>query len=378
MGSREDYPSGLSTVNALFKVGDSHVNLWIHMGIRDVASRNSIISGRRRRPQRIPDINTTADFERKWTLLGAESYPTVICDLEALVGLGPLGPIQKLISGGYDNTMKVWKLYNGMGKIDCPSCRVQVRSSCMILSRMKNIGHAVLIKSRLKTGYEFDQLLVLDVEEIVMDDPRVVPSEAFFIGQSVRSNILDVNSETEITEIKPFELKLKLGIGFHGRVHITEVCDENVIENPFGNLRIGQTVFGRIVAKANKSENNGKNHQWEQNSGFPLDNGDMNCLDDASGLAVIFVMSVVIPPNISAFYFSASLIEFLEGAWIPKALQSTHVGMDDKSNNREMVNSGLEIPNADAAHANAFHASVDVDMSGASAEDQTEQIGPFF
>ncbi|KAL6323855.1 hypothetical protein AAG906_005851 [Vitis piasezkii] len=30
-----------------------------------------------------------------------------------------------------------------------------------------------------------------------MDDPRVVPSEAFFIGQSVRSNILDVNSETE-------------------------------------------------------------------------------------------------------------------------------------------------------------------------------------
>ena len=52
--------------------------------------------------------------------------------------------------------------------------------------------------------------------------------------------------------------------------------------------------------------------------------------------------------------------------------------MDDKSNNREMVNSGLEIPNADAAHANAFHASVDVDMSGASAEDQTEQIGPFF
>ena len=79
--------------------------------------------------------------------------------------------------------------------------------------------------------------------------------------------------QAEITEIKPFELKLKLGIGFHGRVHITEVCDENVIENPFGNLRIGQTVFGRIVAKANKSENNGKNHQWEQNSGFPLDNG---------------------------------------------------------------------------------------------------------
>lgn len=69
--------------------------------------------------------------------------------------------------------------------------------------------------------------------------------------------------QAEITEIKPLELRLKFGIGFHGRVHITEVCDENVIENPFSNFRIGQTVSARIVAKANKSENNGKNHQWE-------------------------------------------------------------------------------------------------------------------
>ncbi|RVW22164.1 rRNA biogenesis protein RRP5 [Vitis vinifera] len=133
-------------------------------------------------------------------------------------------------------------------------------------------GHAALMKSTLKPGYEFDQLLVLDVEgnnfilsakyslinsaqqlpldltqihpnsvvhmsvefywfqaleficlnqgyicniietgcfvrflgrltgfsprNKVMDDQRAVPSEAFFIGQSVRSNILDVNSET--------------------------------------------------------------------------------------------------------------------------------------------------------------------------------------
>ena len=51
-----------------------------------------------------------------------------------------LAPIQKLVSGSCDNTVKVWKLYNGMGKIDCSSCRVQVKNSCMILSRMKNIG----------------------------------------------------------------------------------------------------------------------------------------------------------------------------------------------------------------------------------------------
>ena len=59
--------------------------------------------------------------------------------------------------------------------------------------------------------------------------------------------------QAEITEIKPLELRLKFGIGFHGRVHIIEVCDENVIENPFSNFRIGQTVSARIVAKANKS-----------------------------------------------------------------------------------------------------------------------------
>ena len=69
--------------------------------------------------------------------------------------------------------------------------------------------------------------------------------------------------QLEITEIKPLELRLKFGIGFHGKVHIIEVCDENVIENPFSNFRIGQTVSARIVAKANKSVNNGKNHQWE-------------------------------------------------------------------------------------------------------------------
>ena len=42
-----------------------------------------------------------------------------------------------------------------------------------------------------------------------------------------------------------------------------QVSDENVIENPFSNFRIGQTLSARIMAKANKSENNSKHHQWE-------------------------------------------------------------------------------------------------------------------
>ncbi|XP_021741791.1 protein transport protein SEC13 homolog B-like [Chenopodium quinoa] len=37
----------------------------------------------------------------------------------ALVGSGLLEPVHKLVSGGCDNTVKVWKLYNGTWKMDC-------------------------------------------------------------------------------------------------------------------------------------------------------------------------------------------------------------------------------------------------------------------
>ncbi|KAI3843145.1 hypothetical protein MKW92_049484, partial [Papaver armeniacum] len=37
----------------------------------------------------------------------------------ALVGSAALDPVQKLVSGGCDNTVKVWKLYNGTWKMDC-------------------------------------------------------------------------------------------------------------------------------------------------------------------------------------------------------------------------------------------------------------------
>lgn len=37
----------------------------------------------------------------------------------ALVGSSILDPVQKLASGGFDNTVKVWKLDNGNWKIDC-------------------------------------------------------------------------------------------------------------------------------------------------------------------------------------------------------------------------------------------------------------------
>ncbi|XP_021893902.1 rRNA biogenesis protein RRP5 isoform X2 [Carica papaya] len=68
--------------------------------------------------------------------------------------------------------------------------------------------------------------------------------------------------QAEIIEIKPLELRVKFGIGFHGRVHITEVNDSNDSEEPFSDFRIGQTVTARIVAKAKRSDNK-RGCRWE-------------------------------------------------------------------------------------------------------------------
>ncbi|GMJ14782.1 Ribosomal RNA Processing 5 [Hibiscus trionum] len=62
----------------------------------------------------------------------------------------------------------------------------------------------------------------------------------------------------EVTEIMPLELRLKFGIGFRGRVHITEVNDDNLLEKPFGNFKVGQTITARVVGKANQ-----KGHLWD-------------------------------------------------------------------------------------------------------------------
>ncbi|XP_062112321.1 rRNA biogenesis protein RRP5 isoform X2 [Humulus lupulus] len=69
--------------------------------------------------------------------------------------------------------------------------------------------------------------------------------------------------QAEITEIRLLELRLKFGIGFYGRVHITEVNDDNVSENPFSNFRVGQTVNARIVGKANNSDSKKNNCQFD-------------------------------------------------------------------------------------------------------------------
>ncbi|PIN20215.1 rRNA processing protein Rrp5 [Handroanthus impetiginosus] len=80
-----------------------------------------------------------------------------------------------------------------------------------------------------------------------------------------RKSGYDVGSliEAEITEIKPLELRVKFGSGFHGRIHVTEATDDNSVESPFSNYRIGQTLTARIVSKGNKPENVRGIYGWE-------------------------------------------------------------------------------------------------------------------
>ncbi|KAL0338043.1 UNVERIFIED_CONTAM: rRNA biogenesis protein RRP5 [Sesamum calycinum] len=83
----------------------------------------------------------------------------------------------------------------------------------------------------------------------------------------------DVGSliQAEITEIKPLEVRVKFGSGFHGRIHVTEATDDNSAASPFSNYRIGQTLAARIVSKRSKPENIKGGYgedEWLSSEGF--------------------------------------------------------------------------------------------------------------
>ncbi|KAG8646904.1 rRNA biogenesis protein RRP5 isoform X3 [Manihot esculenta] len=90
------------------------------------------------------------------------------------------------------------------------------------------------------------------------------PTETSSSKKAKKKSSYNVGSlvQAEITEKKPLEMRLKFGIGFRGRIHITEVNDDCVLDDPFTNFRIGQTVTARIVAKASKGDNK-KKQLWE-------------------------------------------------------------------------------------------------------------------
>eukprot|EP00268_Persea_americana_P004314 TRINITY_DN1135_c1_g1_i2.p1 TRINITY_DN1135_c1_g1~~TRINITY_DN1135_c1_g1_i2.p1 ORF type:complete len:1393 (+),score=282.83 TRINITY_DN1135_c1_g1_i2:3381-7559(+) len=70
--------------------------------------------------------------------------------------------------------------------------------------------------------------------------------------------------EAEITDINPLELRVKFGNGLYGRVHITEVNDDDhFMDKPFLKFRVGQLLNARIVANAHQSRNGRKGSPWE-------------------------------------------------------------------------------------------------------------------
>ncbi|KAF3603015.1 hypothetical protein F2Q69_00038690 [Brassica cretica] len=68
--------------------------------------------------------------------------------------------------------------------------------------------------------------------------------------------------QAEITEIKPFEVRVNFGQSFRGRIHITEVNDVGTNEEPFAKFRVGQSVSARVVAKPCHTDNK-KSKLWE-------------------------------------------------------------------------------------------------------------------
>ncbi|KAJ0242497.1 S1 domain-containing protein [Hirschfeldia incana] len=68
--------------------------------------------------------------------------------------------------------------------------------------------------------------------------------------------------QAEITEIKPFEVRVNFGQSFRGRIHITEVNDVGTSEEPFAKFRVGQSVSARVVAKPSHTDNK-KSQLWE-------------------------------------------------------------------------------------------------------------------
>ncbi|KAG9456393.1 hypothetical protein H6P81_000901 [Aristolochia fimbriata] len=68
--------------------------------------------------------------------------------------------------------------------------------------------------------------------------------------------------QAEITYIKPLELRVKFGIGFCGRIHITEAAD-GFVNNPFDEFKVGQILTARIIGKRLDSRKTKHRSEWE-------------------------------------------------------------------------------------------------------------------
>ncbi|KAK9062384.1 hypothetical protein SSX86_019570 [Deinandra increscens subsp. villosa] len=116
----------------------------------------------------------------------------------------------------------------------------RVNASVMALPESSTTGRLLLL---LKSNSE-----AVDTSSA----KRARKKSSYDVGSSVQA---------EVTEIKPLELKVKFGSGLHGRIHITEASDDNILENPFSNYKIGQTLTAKIVSKSKVEKSN--NIRWD-------------------------------------------------------------------------------------------------------------------
>ncbi|CAL5409180.1 unnamed protein product [Camellia sinensis] len=105
---------------------------------------------------------------------------------------------------------------------------------------------------------------------------QMFPPRQYVNGQSVIATIMALpspattgrlllllKSVSEVTETSSSKRAKKKSGYDVGAVVQAEANDDNAVENPFKDFRIGQTLTAVIVSKTNKSENNRKNYQWE-------------------------------------------------------------------------------------------------------------------
>lgn len=157
-----------------------------------------------------------------------------------------------------------------------------VKESYMVLSIPEYnyaIGFAPLMdyNSQLLPRHHFDngQRITVVVGNIPSSDPsgrltllpKASAQDSGLSGskRSKKKSDYKIGSlvEAEIIDIKSLELVLKFGANLHGRIHITEVLEEDSAEHPFSKLRIGQKLNARIVAEAEPFGKSGKNSKWE-------------------------------------------------------------------------------------------------------------------
>ncbi|KAI3869105.1 hypothetical protein MKX03_005047 [Papaver bracteatum] len=102
-----------------------------------------------------------------------------------LVGSGLLVPVQKLVSGGCDNTVKVWKLYNGTWKMDCFLALQMHKDWVRDVSWVSNLG---LPKSTVASASDGNVIIWTVTKEGDLWEAKVLKD----FNMSLAGDILDV------------------------------------------------------------------------------------------------------------------------------------------------------------------------------------------